>query len=598
MNERIASGLLAWVFTRQAAMALAASSAANLLLLIPTLVTLQIYDRVLSSRHTETLLMLLLAAGFALLSWSMVEAARVHWFSVRGAEWEQETADTLAPYILDAPNGMAQSLSAQIWRDLAVCRAFIAGPALLAISDAPWSLVYLLVITAFHPLLGFIALLGITVLIALAWLTEWRLRGPTESSEQVQEQSRRRAGEVAAFNEVMRAHGQQAQVSTALQAATRVAADARLGVELAGHSFKTWGKLIRQVLQFAMLAAGAWLVLRGQTTGGVMIAGSILLGKTLMPLEVLIGSWKHLLETRKAATRISVALAAQNRLAQQRPETALPACRGQLRAANLGVKLSPAEPAIIHGISFELPAGSVLAVVGDSGSGKSMLARVLAGIQAPSHGEITLDSAALQQYDAQVRGEFTGYLPQDVLLHSGTIAHNISRQWHPSESLSQAQSDAVIHAAQLAGVHELIVSLPKGYDTRLGTEPGAMPLSGGQRQRIALARALYATPTTGQPAPSLIVLDEPDSQLDAHGNAALQRSLQALRQHGATVVVVTHRPELLNLATHVLMLRRGTVERFGPSREVYQWLAQRKASAAALNDGRAPASEERQLKSA
>lgn len=593
MNESTASGLLAWVFTRQAAMALAASSAANLLLLVPTLVTLQIYDRVLSSRHTETLVMLLLAAALALVSWSMVEAARAHWFAVRGAEWEQETASKLASYILDAPSAMAQSLGPQIWRDLAVCRAFIAGPALLAISDAPWSLIYLLIIAAFHPLLGFVALLGIAVLIALAWLTEWRLRGPIESSDQVQEHARRRAGEIAALNEVIRAHGQQGQVSAALQAAMRVAAGAKLDVELAGHSFKTWGKLIRQILQFAMLATGAWLVLRGQATGGVMIAGSILLGKALMPLEVLIGSWRHLLETRNAATRITAALAAQHRLAQQRPETALPACQGQLKVVNLGVKFGPAEPAIIHGISFELPAGAMLAVVGDSGSGKSMLARVLAGVQAPSHGEVTLDSAALQQYDAQVRGQFTGYLPQDVSLHSGTISHNISRQWHPSEPLSKAQSDAVIHAAQLAGAHELIVSLPNGYDTRLGNEPGAMPLSGGQRQRIALARALYATPATGQLAPSLVVLDEPDSQLDTQGNAALQRSLQALRQRGATVVVVTHRPDLLNLATHVLMLRRGTVEQFGLSREVYQWLAQRKALA-----GRPPASESRQLKSA
>jgi len=267
------------------------------------------------------------------------------------------------------------------------------------------------------------------------------------------------------------------------------------------------------------------------------------------------------------------ALAAQARTVQLQPETALPPSRGELRVVRLGIKPAPTESGILHNLSFELPAGAMLTVLGASGSGKSTLARVLAGVQPPTQGEVALDGAALHQYSNQARGRASGYLPQDVLLHSGTVAHNIARLWQPAEPLTPEQSDAVVDAARRAGAHELITALPKGYDTRLGAETGAWVLSGGQRQRIALARAIYATPGAG--IPSLVVLDEPNSQLDAEGEAALERCLHALRQHGSTVVVVTHRPHLIALATHVLVLRQGTVEQFGPREQVRQWMVQR-----------------------
>lgn len=233
-----------------------------------------------------------------------------------------------------------------------------------------------------------------------------------------------------------------------------------------GHSLKTWGKLVRQVLQVAMLASGAWLVLQGQATGGVMIAGSILLGKALMPFEILIGSWKQLLEARKAAARLSQALFAQRHADRSRPETVLPACQGQLRVAHLGVTPVPGE-VVLHNLNFDLPAGAMLAVLGPSGSGKSTLARVLAGIQTPTRGEVALDGAALHQYGAAARGQATGYLPQDVQLHSGSIAHNIARLWQPSESLTEEQSQAVVKAARRAGAHELITALPKAMTPAL-----------------------------------------------------------------------------------------------------------------------------------
>ena len=476
-------------------------------------------------------------------------------------------------------------MAQQLFRDIGTLRAFVGGPALLALIDLPWCAVYLLVLTAFHPLLGAVALAGMLILVGLAWLTEWRLRGAVASAEQAHMQAQRMSSEVAVFADVLQAHGQQHQVGDALIAIKDEASIARLATDLPGHGLKGLGKLARQVLQIAMLATGAWLVLQGQATGGVMIAGSILLGKALAPLEMLIGGWKQQLEAREALARLRSALASESRAASRLPETILPPTQGQLNLSHLGVRPSPGDAAILHNVSFDLPAGAMLAVLGSSGSGKSTLARVLAGVQPPTQGEVALDRAALHQYGAQARGQSTGFLPQDVLLHSGTVAHNIARMWRPTEKLTQDQSDAVVLAAQRAGAHELITSLPKGYDTLLGHEPGAHILSGGQRQRIALARAIYATPGVGEP--SLIVLDEPNSQLDSEGEAALERCLHGLRERGRTVVVVTHRPHLIGLASHVLVLAQGVVEQFGPREQVRQWMVKRNQALMANRAARA-----------
>lgn len=570
--------LLPWASSGHVGLAFFASSAVHVLLLVPTLVTLQIYDRVLSSRRGETLLMLLAAVVLSLAAWWLVEAARSRWYAARATSLEQQVVQELMPLVLGAPTSMSSVLFPQIWRDLAVWRGHLGSPALIAIADLPWTLVYLLVITAFHPLLGAIALGGIVALVALAWFTDWRLSAPAGLAEQAQINVQRNASEIAVFHEVLQAHGQQDQVGGALQAMMSEAACARLDAELPGHNLKLAGKLMRQILQFTMLAAGAWLVLQGQATGGVMIAGSILLGKALMPLEILIGGWKQVLEARKAVSRLSQLLLVQRQAQDSDPEAVLPACRGKVDATNLGVRPAASEPAVLHNVNFQLPAGAMLAVLGKSGSGKSTLARVLAGIQMPTQGGIALDGAALQQYGARARGRSTGYLPQEVLLHSGSIAHNIARLWQSTEPLSEEQSQAVVKAARRADAHELITALPKGYDTRLGHEAGAMRLSGGQRQRIALARALYVTPGAGIDVPCLIVLDEPNSQLDAEGDAALERCLHALRRQGSTVVLVTHRPNLIALASHVLLLRQGTLEKFGQREEVHQWMVQRNQS--------------------
>ena len=577
--------VVSWPTSPDIGAALFASAVVHLLLLIPTLVTLQIYDRVLTSRSSETLLMLLSAAVLSLAAWWIADTSRVRWHAARAARMEARLARALVPLMLHVPASQADATARQLWRDMASLQKFMGGPAMLAAIDLPWSLVYLLLIAAFHPLLGTVALAGMLMLIGLAWLTEWRLRGAVASAEEAHVQAQRRTSEIAAFAEVVQAHGQQDQVGAALVAIKDDASSAQLAADLPGHSLKGWGKLLRQVLQLAMLATGAWLVLQGHATGGVMIAGSILLGKALMPLEVLIGGWKQQLEARKALIRLRNALALKAHAGRLLPETVLPPGKGELRLVHVGVRPSPTHAGILHNLSFTLPAGALLAVLGDSGSGKSTLARVLAGVQAPTHGEVALDGAALHQYSPQARGRATGYLPQDVQLHSGSVAHNIARLWQPTEPLTVEQSDAVVEAAQRAGAHGLIIALPRGYDTLLGSEPGAQVLSGGQRQRIALARAIYATPGAG--APRLVVLDEPNSHLDVEGEDALERCLHGLRQQGSTVVVITHRPHVIALASHVLVLGQGMVEQFGPREQVRRWMIERNRSMLAKQAARA-----------
>jgi ATP-binding cassette subfamily C exporter for protease/lipase len=529
--------------------------------------------------------MLLFAAVLSLTAWWAADTSRVRWHAARAAGMEEALTRALIPLMLHIPASQAGVTAQQIWRDIASLRGYVGGPILLAAIDLPWCVVYLLVITAFHPLLGAVTLSGILMLVGLALLTEWRLRSAVASAEQAQVKTQRKTGEIAAFTEVMQAHGQQGEVGAALGAVVLEASQARLAAELPAHSLKSWGKLLRQVLQLAVLATGAWLVLEGEATGGVMVAGSILLGKALMPLEVLIGGWRQQLEARKALTRLRRALASQAHAASLLPETVLPPSRGELRVTRLGVRPMPGEAAILHNLDFALPAGGLLAVLGASGSGKSTLARVLAGVQAPTQGAVMLDGAALHQYSPQARGRASGYLPQDVLLHGGSVAHNIARLWQPVEALTAEQSDAVVAAAQRAGAHELITALPMGYDTLLGSEPGAQMLSGGQRQRIALARAIYAAPGIG--APSLVVLDEPNSQLDAEGEEALERCLHDLHRQGTTVVVITHRPHLIALASHVLVLGQGTVEQFGAREQVRQWMVKRNQTLLAKQGGRA-----------
>ena len=512
------------------------SLAINLLLLAPPLYMLQVFDRVISSRSEETLIALTVATVAAIGLMAFLDAIRARLFAAAGIALDRR----LGPRVLD---GLLSRLSGSDFvhglRDVNTLRGFLTGNGVLALMDAPWLPFFLLVIFLFHPLLGAIALAGALAMWLLAFLNERFARAPLE---RVQSESRRagRFVDMSSRNaEVIAALGMLPAVTrrwTRLNDA--VLAEQRRASAVGGR-FSGLTKFSRQLIQMAMLAAGAWLVLEAHVTAGVMIAATILLGRALAPVEMLVAGWKSLVEARSAWGRLAELLAAHP---PAEPGTDLPAPQGRLEIENVFFR-------VIRRASFALPAGESLGIIGPSASGKSTLARLIVGLWKPASGVVRLDGADVASWPREKLGPHIGYLPQDVELFAGTVAENIAR-------LEEPDAPEVIRAAQRAHVHEMILRLPKGYDTEVGEG-----LSPGQRQRIALARALYRNPR-------LVVLDEPNANLDHEGDQALLRTLAGLKEEGVTVVVIAHRPSLLGGMDKMLVLREGMVETFGPRADI------------------------------
>jgi len=434
-------------------------------------------------------------------------------------------------------------------RDVATLRAFFSGQGLMAFFDAPWLPLFLLLICLFHPILGAAAFGGAVVMVLLAFLNERLTRAPLERA-QTQARQAARFIEVGTRNaDVVEALGMAPALSRRWSALNEAALREHRRANAIGAGFSGFTKFARQLIQLVMLAIGAHLVLSSHVTAGIMIAGTILLGRALAPVETLVGSWKGLVEARAAWRRLRTLLSEQ---VQGEAGTQLPAPQGALKIEQLVFRLPKAERPILRGVSFGLEAGEALGVIGPSASGKSTLARLIVGVWKPQAGTVRLDGADVAAWPRERLGPYVGYLPQDVELFAGTVAENIAR-------LDEPDPDEVIRAAQRAHVHELVLRLPKGYDTEIGESGQA--LSPGQRQRIGLARALYGDPR-------LVVLDEPNANLDHDGDEALQRALHDLKQYGVTTIVIAHRPSLLREVDKMLVLREGAVEVVGPRAEV------------------------------
>jgi len=527
------------------------SCVGNVLMLTGSLYMMEVYDRVLPSRSIPTLIGLsLLAAmlfGFqgafdALRSRLLVRVAAV----LDGAVAEQ-TFEAMLQVKRQAGGHSDGSLAL---RDLDVARSFISGPGPSALFDLPWLPLYLFVCFAFHVWIGVTALVGALVLVTLTVLTEWLSRRPvTEATvaavarARLTDAAHRNAEVLGAmamevpvrrrwFNlhrEMMRAQDSAADIAGGLGAAVRV---------------------LRMVLQSAVLGVGALLVIRGEATAGIIIAGSIIAGRALAPVDLAIGNWRNFIAARQSWTRLS-------RVLEQNSEAAAPT---QLPVPHIGLSVEAASAvppggvkAVLLDVDFRLKAGNGLGVIGPSASGKSSLARLLVGIWRPARGAVRLDGAELAQWAPEQLGRHIGYLPQDVELFAGTVAENIAR------FEENASDQAVISAACAARVHELIVGLPNGYETEVG-EAGIL-LSAGQRQRVALARALYGNPF-------LVVLDEPNSNLDSDGEAALTQAILDVRARGGIAVVIAHRPSALAGVDLVLVMQDGRARAFGPKDEV------------------------------
>lgn len=521
----------------------------NLLMLVPSLYMLQVFDRVIASRSNETLVMLTLATIVALAMMSLLDALRARLLAAAGLAMDA----TLGPRVLDglltdaARAGGSEHTHGL--RDVATLRGFFTGNGVFALFDAPWLPIYVLIIFFFHPLLGAIALAGAIGLVALVVVNERLARAGLEKLATGTRQSTRDVDASLRNAEVVAAMGMLPALTR--RWVTQNAAVEQHQLESSRLAARMNGitKFARQFIQTAMLCAGAYLVIDQNVSGGVMMAATIILGRALSPVEMLIGSWRGLVDARGAWARLDAIL---HRRQHRERNTALPKPSGQLSAERLVFAIPGAEKAIVKGVSFELQAGESMGLIGPSASGKSTLLRLLLGVWPPYAGTVRLDGADIASWPRSRLGRYIGYLPQDVELFSGTVAENIAR-------LGEPEPQQVIAAAQRANAHEMILRLPQGYDTQIGE--GGAALSGGQRQRIGLARALYGKPR-------LVVLDEPNANLDGEGEAALARAMATLREAGVTLIVVSHRPSLLAGVDKLMVLNDGNMEMFGPRSEV------------------------------
>lgn len=521
----------------------------NLLLLIPSLYMLQVFDRVIGSRSSETLVMLTLAATGALLVMALLDLFRARLMAAAGVALDA----LLGPRVLDGLLADAARLGGTDYvhglRDVSVLRGFFTGNGIFSLFDAPWLPFYVLIIFLFHPLLGVVALAGAAILVALAVVNEKLSHAPLE---RLQDNTRRttRYIETSLRNaEVVSALGMQPALARRWIGMNADVEKLQLETSRLAARMNGTTKFVRQFIQVAMLCAGAFLVIDQHVSGGVMMAATIILGRALAPVEMLIGGWRSLVEAHGAWLRLDALLRTRK---SREHNTALPKPSGKLAAERLLFAAAGSEKAIIKGVSFDLEAGESLGLIGPSASGKSTLARLLLGVWQPLAGTVRLDGADIASWPRKRLGRHVGYLPQDVELFSGTVAENIAR-------LGEPEPQAVISAAQRANAHEMILRLPQGYDTQIGE--GGAALSGGQRQRIGLARALYGKPR-------LVVLDEPNANLDGEGEAALIQAMNGLKQAGVTLIAISHRPSLLAGMDKLLVLREGAVELFGPRTEV------------------------------
>jgi len=525
------------------------SVAVNLLMLVPALYMLQLFDRVITSRSSETLLLLTIAAVIALAIMAALDSLRARLLAVAAAGLDRQ----LGPQVLEGVVAQAARLGGSDYaiglRDARTLRGFLVSPGILGLFDAPWLPLFLVVVFLMHPLLALVGLAGAAGMILLAALNERFTRRPLERAQAEARRASRFVEAGVRNAEVITALGMLPALARRWSALTENALREQAQAGTLGNSFSAATKFARQLVQVAMLAAGAWLVVEQQVTPGVMIAASIILGRALAPVELLVGSWRTLVEVRAAWGRLERLLGTGPRIDAG---TDLPDPKGALSVERVAFALKPGDKPILRAVSLTLDAGESLGLIGPSGAGKSTLARLLVGVWAPQAGAVRLDGADVANWPRRRLGPRIGYLPQDVELFGGTVAENIAR-------LEEVDSAAVIRAAQRAGVHELILRLPNGYDSDVGESGSA--LSPGQRQRIGLARALYGEPR-------LVVLDEPNSNLDSEGDEALLRTLRDLKQSGVTTVVIAHRPSLLGGVDKLLVLRDGAIELFGPRAEV------------------------------
>ncbi len=523
----------------------------NVLMLTGSFFMLEVYDRVLPSRSVPTLITLAVVAAMLFCFLAVLDTIRSRLLVRIGGVLNDRLSERVYDTIVQLPlKTRSQGDGLQPLRDLDQVRSFLSGGGPVALFDLPWMPLYLAVCFMFHFWIGMTATIGLLLLVTMTAMTEFMTRKPIQDASasgaarnSLAEASRRNAEALQAMGMTGRLRARWSTLNAGYLDAQQSAGDVSGG-------FGAVSKALRMLVQAAVLGVGAYLVIQGEATAGIIIAGSILSARALAPVESAIANWRGFQQARQGWKRLNGLLATIPARAER---MTLPAPSQSLAVEAVSVVPPGAQQIVVHDVTFRVQSGSAVGVIGPSASGKSSLARALAGVWEPARGRVRLDGAALEQFSGESIGEHIGYLPQDVELFAGTVAQNIAR------FDDKAHPDSIVAAAREAGVHDLILRLPQGYETPIG-ESGTS-LSGGQRQRIALARALYGNPF-------LVILDEPNSNLDNDGEDALTRAITAIRRRGGIVIVIAHRPSALAGVDTVLMLENGRAKAFGPKEEI------------------------------
>ena len=534
----------------------------NLLYLTGSLFMLEVYDRVLPSRSVPTLVGLIILAVGLYIAQGILDLIRGRILGRVGTSLDEALNARVFDIVVRLPlavGGPSEGL--QPLRDLDNVRGFLGGMGPGAFFDLPWLPFYLAICFAFHVLIGVTALVGAIILVTLTVMTEFLSRAPAREALGLAARRNDLAAASRRNAEVLVAMGMSGRLTRRWSKANQNYLDGNQRASDVSGGLSAAAKVMRMMLQSSVLAVGAYLVIHQEATAGIIIAGSILSARALAPVDLVIAHWKSFVAARQSWHRL-------NRLLESMPARATPTLL-QNPSSRLSVEAISIVPPgdqrfIVQDVTFALTAGNGLGIIGPSGSGKSSLVRALVGVWQPVRGKVRVDGAALDQWSSDVLGRHVGYLPQDVELFAGSVAQNICR-FDP-----EANSDGIIAAAKEAGVHEMIIKMREGYDTQVGDQGTA--LSAGQAQRVALARALYGNPF-------LIVLDEPNSNLDTEGDEALTRAIRGARERGAIVVVVAHRPIGIEAVDQILVLRDGRMQAFGPKETVLSQVLQSRVAA-------------------
>lgn len=538
----------------------------NLLMLVSPLYMLQLYDRVLASRSQETLLMLTLIVVVMFGVMGTLEFIRSRILIRVGNSIDAKMSTRLFSAMFALANKNPGKATSQPLSDLTQIRQFLTGTPLFAFFDAPWIPIYIGIMFLFHPWLGYFAIFAALVALSLTLVNEKRTKQKLEESNKYFQQSQGYIQTSLRNSEIIEAMGMHENVHKRWYARYVSFLNEQSCASDEAGLWSNLSKTIRMLMQSLVLGLGGYLAIIGEMSPGMMIAGSILMGRALAPVDLMTNTWKQFSGARMAYHRL-------NKMLEQFPEkekpTPLPQIKGFIDLESIVVIPPEAKTPAIKGVSLSIQAGETVGVIGPSAAGKSSLARAILGVWPLHNGKVRIDSADIGHYDRAVLGKQIGYLPQDIELFDGTITENIARY-------EEAKPEKVIEAAMVAGVHEMILQLPQGYDTPIG--PGGIALSGGQRQRIGLARAIYDYP-------KIVVLDEPNSNLDEAGERALVQAISSLKKRGTTIILITHRPSSLGSADKILFLRDGQIQMFGPRDEVIAALASKPVNEVQTNQG-------------